>query len=149
MIRVAAVSIALISLVAIATPGAASQRFAFKERLDRLKAKNPAGVKAAWTFFYCNEAAAKTLAEREMRPPSKLWPIGAEAMEAIAQCKAEEQGLAVAVPTRELQKLKTIVHAINAETIERIRRARTQPIICAQAEWRGCSMKPIQDWKSP
>jgi hypothetical protein len=44
-----------------------------------------------------------------------------------------------------LQKLKTIVRAINAETIERMRRARAQPIICAQAEWRGCSMKPIQD----
>jgi hypothetical protein len=35
---------------------------------------------------------------------------------------------------------------MSAAIIERTRKGEHEPMLCAQTEWQGCSMKPIPQW---
>ena len=108
--------------------------------------------RAYWNYIRCNEDAARTLLrieidQRESGFILRARPDEALAIEAMTMCKSKEGELAPLIPGGVPSEFLVKMQQFNAGTIKAERLFLKQGLVCAGAEWAGCSMKAIPNWK--
>ena len=106
-----------------------------------------------WDYIRCNEDAVRKLVRREIPQTTDSVAFGVlsrqvMALKAMTACQAEEDLLAAILPAGLPSDFRKHMQRYNEEAVAVEIRMQKHEKVCAGAEWIGCSMKPIPNWKA-
>jgi hypothetical protein len=108
---------------------------------------------AYWDYVRCNEDAARKLIRHEIAQTTDSVAFGVlsrqvMALKAMTACQAEQDTLAAVLPAGLPSDFRSHMQRYNEAVVATEIGTQKHEKLCAGAEWIGCSMKPIPNWKA-